>query len=366
MAELKNRWQRLNELSPEVRNQGFGSWPHTSLFTDDDIIPGSNHFFAFWVTELPRPAHGPHTHDDDELLVFLGSDPDNIHDLGCEVEISMGPEMEKHTFSESTLVYIPAGLVHCPIRFRNMKRPFLMIQAVKAGKLTERPRPDLVPEAERGRMVFFDFDGRQTDADFQQAYAQIQEATKACKANPDDTPLAEPKAAGTKYGKNFTHNFTAAQKQYKFGRLPATVIYTDDDTMPGCHQFWALWIHSLPWPFHGPHNHQDPESMVIIGADWNDPADAGLTTEDYMGMEMEKYVTDKSNLIFMPGGFVHGPIQYRDLTRPFIMVQCHYAPKLTEKSFKHLAPPEYKGKMVNFDLKGTEGQDELDKARQYT
>ena len=79
MAEKKYAKLRLSELPPEQRDRGFGRWPQTIVFTDDDIIKGSNHFVASWVTSLPRPVHGPHTHDDDELLVFLSSNPVRFH-----------------------------------------------------------------------------------------------------------------------------------------------------------------------------------------------------------------------------------------------------------------------------------------------
>jgi hypothetical protein len=369
MTQLKYSKLRLNELPPAQRNRGFGRWPQTILFTDTDVIEGSNHFWAFWVTSLPRPAHGPHTHDDDELLVFLGSDPKNMRDLGCEVELSMGPEMEKHVFTESTLVYIPKHLVHGPIRFRNLRKPFIFIQAVCAPKLTEKPFRDLVPEKERDTMIFFNFDGAQADDEIQKAYQSIQELTQKLKQSPPEAPFkTKPTGAGdadkTKYGEYFWHELNPEKRKYKWGRMPTTVLCVDDSLIQGCHQFWALWVNSLPWPFHGPHTHKHPESMIIIGTDPQDPQDAGLETEDHMGIEMEKYITKKTNLIFMPAGFVHGPIRYKNLTRPFIMVQCHYAPKLTEKSYKKLAPEEDKGKLVFFDLDGTETQEELDKKKQ--
>jgi hypothetical protein len=90
-ADLKYSKYRLNMLSPEKRKLSFGSWPQTSLFTDTGIIDGSNHFWATWVTSAPIPRRGPHTHNDAEQLAFIGSDPNNMRDLGCEVELYIGP-----------------------------------------------------------------------------------------------------------------------------------------------------------------------------------------------------------------------------------------------------------------------------------
>jgi len=69
-----------------------------------------------------------HKHDFDQYLVFLGGDPNNMLDLGGEVEITLsedGVNMEKHTFSCFTTIFIKAGLYHCPLVFKKVDRPFV-------------------------------------------------------------------------------------------------------------------------------------------------------------------------------------------------------------------------------------------------
>ena len=72
---------------------------------DGDIINGSNSYVVYWVPRIPdmpgvkswdQIAHGPHIHKAAELIMHIGTDPDNPLDLGAEVEFCMGPEMEKH------------------------------------------------------------------------------------------------------------------------------------------------------------------------------------------------------------------------------------------------------------------------------
>jgi uncharacterized RmlC-like cupin family protein len=366
MEEKKYAKLRLSELPPEQRYRGFARWPQTIVFTDDDIIKGSNHFVASWVTSLPRPVHGPHTHNDDELLVFLSSNPDNIRDLGCEVEMCIGPEMERHVFTESNLVYVPADLVHGPIRFRNLRRPFIFIQAVRAPKLTETPRVELVPKGRRDNMVFFNFDGTQTGEEVEKQYQKIQELANALKEAPaKEEPAMAAAPGGAKYSKYFFSELSPEKKQYKFGRLPQTLVFVDDDVIKGCHHFWALMIAPQPWPEHGPHSHSNSEAMGTLGIDWNNPQVSGLEGGgDWMGTEMEYYSgIGKSGLTFMPAGVVHGPVRYGKIQRPFIMFQCHYAPKLTEKSYKKLVEEQERDTLVFFDLKGTETEEELDKQR---
>ena len=365
-SEKKYAHLRLSELSDEQRYRSFATWPGTIAFTDNDIIKGSYHLLASWVTSLPRPVHGPHTHADDQLLIFLSSDPENIHDLGCDVEMCIGPEMERHVFSESNLVYIPAGLIHGPIRFRNLRRPFIFMQDVYAPKLTETPCEELVTEDDRGKMVVFNFDGSQSEEDVAAQYEKLRVVANALKDGPaEPEPFLPMEPGEKKYAKYFFSELSPEKKAFKFGRLPQAIVFVDDDIIKGCHHFWALMISPGPWPEHGPHNHQNPEVMGSLGVDWNNPQDSGAEGgQDWMGTEMEHYI-DKStsNFTFMPAGVVHGPVRYGKRYRPAMQFQCHYAPKLTEKSFKHLVPEE-KDTLVFFDLNGKEDEAAIDRQRE--
>jgi hypothetical protein len=160
--ELKYRKYFLNELTPQEREKGFGKSPMFLIWTDDDIIKGSHCFSAMIMgQEAEKVAHGPHLHNDPEVLVALGTDPDNPGDLGATIELSMGPEMEVHTFNTSTLVYIPAKFIHCPFRVRDVKRPFIFIQAQYAPKMTETSFKKMIAEKERENMLFLNMDGNQ-------------------------------------------------------------------------------------------------------------------------------------------------------------------------------------------------------------
>lgn len=151
----------LNELTPEEREIGFGASNMFVTFADNDIIEGCNYFSAMWMgeTATKTPGHGPHTHPVPEVLVALGSDPDNPKDLGAEFELYMGTEMEKHIVNKSALIYIPENTVHCPFTITRVTRPFLFIQAHYGPKLAETARRDLVPEEMKDKYIFIDSDG---------------------------------------------------------------------------------------------------------------------------------------------------------------------------------------------------------------
>ena len=158
--KLKYSKYFLNELPREQREQGFGKNPMFTVWTDDDIIKGSHCFSAMIMgPEATKISHGPHMHQTPEVLVALGTDPENPRDLGATVELCMGPEMEVHTYSTSTLVYIPAKLIHCPFRVKEVKRPFIFIQAQYSSKMTETSFKRMIREEERKGMLFLGEEG---------------------------------------------------------------------------------------------------------------------------------------------------------------------------------------------------------------
>ena len=66
-----------------------------------------------------------HVHDVDEILFFLGANPMDYRDFGAEAYILLGEEGEKHIINKTTFIYIPKGLLHCPIEFTRVDKPIV-------------------------------------------------------------------------------------------------------------------------------------------------------------------------------------------------------------------------------------------------
>ena len=64
-------------------------------------------------------------HDFDEVVGFIGSDPQNPRDLCGEVEFWL--EDEKYLLTNSCLIFAPKGLRHCPLHVRRVDRPILFL-----------------------------------------------------------------------------------------------------------------------------------------------------------------------------------------------------------------------------------------------
>ncbi len=129
---------------------------------DSGMMPRSQHFLAHRISPwyIPR-QHSPHIHKDAEMLVMLGTDPNDPWNLGAEIHLCMGQELEKHVITESCLVFIPPSFIHCPISYQHVTRPFIFIQVQYGPKMTEFPCKGLIPQNEFAEMVSFSVDGTQ-------------------------------------------------------------------------------------------------------------------------------------------------------------------------------------------------------------
>ena len=70
----------------------------------------------------------PHSHDFHELLCFIGGNPEDINDLGAEISIRLGEEQEEHIITSATVVSIPPGLQHCPLKVKKITKPFVFLE----------------------------------------------------------------------------------------------------------------------------------------------------------------------------------------------------------------------------------------------
>jgi quercetin dioxygenase-like cupin family protein len=75
----------------------------------------------------PTPEGPAHSHDFDEILMFLGTNPENPHELGGKVELWL--EDEQYFLTESCLIFVPKGMKHCPLRYHRVDRPLYFITA---------------------------------------------------------------------------------------------------------------------------------------------------------------------------------------------------------------------------------------------
>ena len=118
-----------------IRKDCIGLARHTEIkskvFTlRGDRLDGVNWSINWdYLTEPFLMVRETFVHDFDDFLIFMGGDPTDIADFHAEVELCLGPEREMHVIDSTCLVYIPAGLMHCPINFRKIDKPIVFMHS---------------------------------------------------------------------------------------------------------------------------------------------------------------------------------------------------------------------------------------------
>jgi hypothetical protein len=234
--------------------------------------------------------NAPEMHDCDQVMVFMGSDPTNLGELGAQIEFCMGPEKEKHMITVSRPVYIPKGLAHGPITILSMDRRIIVMTVSHTREL--QTSPAAVAEKEfTGPAVGFTSRGKY-DANFPPLLWERKGVWHYGADNPDD-------AGG--------YISSMSRKEMGFSLL-----------LEG--------INKGPYRFghpYAPHVHNYSEFLICMGADCNDLAPLGGEINFHMGAEMEPHVFTASTVVTPPAKLPHCPEIVTRVDKPFIFMVLH-------------------------------------------
>jgi len=105
------------------------------LWLDDKIVKGA-FYMEVVLLEPGSISTGewvePHTHDCDEIIGFVGTSIQDPRDLGGQVELWL--DDEKHVINETCMVYVPAGLKHCPLIIEKVSIPIVHYSVLTGGQ----------------------------------------------------------------------------------------------------------------------------------------------------------------------------------------------------------------------------------------
>ena len=139
MAARKYEKYILDEIRTPQHTQEMDAAHHYAdratriLWLEDEIMKGATSIILSWYWKATEKEGSPsHVHDFDEVVGFIGNDPQNPSDLGGEVEFWM--EDEQYFLTKSCLILCPAGLRHCPLRVTRVERPFIFLAVSLTGK----------------------------------------------------------------------------------------------------------------------------------------------------------------------------------------------------------------------------------------
>ncbi len=124
------------EVTPKVETKN--RIPAMTLMSGK-LVPGSKMYIeAGWILGMPdpNPHIEEHTHEFDEIVIHLGTDPSNQEDLGGVIEIGMNGEPV--TIENTSAIYIPKGVKHGPLVWKKFTKPHLELTImIGAGSLAE-------------------------------------------------------------------------------------------------------------------------------------------------------------------------------------------------------------------------------------
>jgi hypothetical protein len=120
---------------------GPGSADHMVWLCGNDL-EGMDATIAWGLCSQPgisRRGVGAHVHPVDEVLVYMGMDPQNPDNLGAEIEMDLGEEHERHFIDKPSAVVCPAGLPHMPSLTHWVDRPYAFFAVCLAGEHPTEP-----------------------------------------------------------------------------------------------------------------------------------------------------------------------------------------------------------------------------------
>jgi hypothetical protein len=120
----KNNLVQDLRMPPEKKaiEKDYNKYARRILWMDENVVPGAFHLNTAWYLKAAATLENvPHAHAEDEIIGFLGSNPDKPEDLNGEIELWI--DGEQHIITRSAMVFVPGGLKHCPLILRRVDRP---------------------------------------------------------------------------------------------------------------------------------------------------------------------------------------------------------------------------------------------------
>ncbi len=259
--------QELKAPFTEEFNKQYATFAKRILWIDEKVVPGAFQMNCSWYVNTHEKSPPSHTHDVNEIIGFFGNDPDDPYNLHGEVEMWLGDQ--KFIIDKTAMVFVPAGLKHCPLLVHRLDKPLFHFSVVTSGQ--------------------WDFDHLEQTRKPEHDYSKY-----------IVTDLKAPA---------FKPEFI---EQYK--KFARRVLWMDKNVVPGAFQMNVSW-YCKPQN-HAPvaHKHDCDEIIGFFGGDANDPYN--LNGEVEMWLEDQQFIINRSTMFFAPAGMNHCPLIIRRADRP--------------------------------------------------
>jgi mannose-6-phosphate isomerase-like protein (cupin superfamily) len=276
------------------------------LWMDGTFVEGAEFYMEciwLWPGKTPEGTmEEPHAHPFPEVIGFIGTDQAHPHDLDGRMEIHMGDEVLDIT--KSSLIFLPPGLHHGPLTFREVNRPtffFTLAPVSKYGRKSDQ----MDPEGTRNVKIP-EFKAPPKDKNGSR-YARYIVTEPLSHIAENDT------------GVNLPHDVKSTH-----------VVSLDGSVHPGAFHVDFVWIWSGSLTM-APltHAHDWDEMIGLCGMPTKEKPreiDKGVSVK--MGDDI--YPMKKSSLIYVPKNVPHAPIIFKDVKKPVLCFTIGTVPKWTE------------------------------------
>jgi len=248
-------------------------------YMSGSLVNEANCYLDFgWIYGIPEPNPGvsEHTHDTDEIILYFGGDPLSPEDLGGEIEFFIG--RKSLVFSSSSALYIPRGLRHGPVVWKNFTKPHIEMTLVPGAGTVKNDWMRNIP-AEKWSV---------SDNNINYERFLVRK------------PVYE-RAAGIKNRQSPTMTFMSS------AQVPEAYYYIEFG-----------WIYGIPEP-NPPvtrHVHENDELILHFGGDPQNPEDLGGEIE--IMVEDEPLIFNQNAALFAPKGLTHCPVTWKKFIKPHI------------------------------------------------
>jgi hypothetical protein len=111
-----------------TRKDGIlGPWQQTEARQQSIKVDGGKlgDFGLSWepITHPFTMVDHSHHHAYAQILCFVGANPNDLFDFDAEIELSL--DHNPHIITETSFIYIPGGMSHCPLTYKRVGKPFL-------------------------------------------------------------------------------------------------------------------------------------------------------------------------------------------------------------------------------------------------
>ena len=349
MHILGKKWGHLIKTL-EVKAGPAGLYPEPRIWAEGKDWEGYGGNFSFGFFKKPcvcHPLEGAIIHPYDEALVFAGVDLDDMRSFdGGEVSIEIGEEREEYVFTEPTVVCIPKGTPHGPVKIRKVGRPIVhyLFGLDPVYSAEALPSSALAASTGAGRKYADLVHPLRTNVD-------ISTIVGMADVGNDPTFLeraAAAQAAATDPGSGMGYESTVDDTgvlRPKGVMGPGNgdaIIWMFGDDLNGFNLNFTWGFYSGTGKWHRPgegHTHPEEEALVFVGLDPDDLSYLGAEISFKMGKEFEDQVFDKPTAVICPEGFVHLPCVTRWCDKPYgFLVGClgatHAAPWVDPRDFE--------------------------------